>query len=204
MVMRGHAPTGAAETGDAMNRLLFALPLFALAACSNEPEVKMENASMAEVAQEMREAGTATFLNPGKWQHTVTLLEMDVPGMPPEARSMMQQAMKKVQQYDHCLTPEQAKRPSEDFFAKAGQKCRYEHFNWGDGKIDLKLNCSAPQGRLTMVQTGEYQPDGFTMAVTQIFESEVAGGPGQMTVKAKVDARRIGDCDGEDKAQVGN
>lgn len=185
-----------------MYRLLIALPLIALAACSNEPEVKMENASVSEVAQEMRDVGTARVLNPGKWQHKVTMLELDMPGMPPEARSMMQQAMGQEQQVEHCLTPEQAKKPSADFFARADQNCRYDHFNWGDGKIDMKLNCTTPEGRMTMVQTGEYQPDGYTMDVTQIIDG--GGAARRMTIKAKVDARRVGDCDGREKAQLAN
>lgn len=187
-----------------MSRLHLALPLIALAACSNEPEVKMENASVTEVAQEMREAGTAKHLNPGKWQHKVTLLEMDVPGMPPEVRSMMQQGISQVQQFDHCLTPEQAKKPGEDFFTKASQNCRYEHFNWGDGKIDLKMNCTTPEGRMTMVQTGTYQKDSFSMAVTQVVQGTGAGSAGQMTIKARLDAQRVGDCDGNEKVEVGN
>jgi hypothetical protein len=103
-----------------MNRLLLALPLIAVAACSNEPDVKMENASVAEVAQEMRkQGGDSSFVEPGKWQQTMTLLEMDAPGMPPEAKQMMQRAMDKAQVHEVCLTPEQAKSPKEDFFSGA-------------------------------------------------------------------------------------
>ena len=40
-----------------MTKLLLALPLACLAACNSEPEVKMENASVGEVAREMRKAG---------------------------------------------------------------------------------------------------------------------------------------------------
>ncbi len=146
MLVRGPAPVGAADRGTPMNRLIVAIPLLAVAACSSEPEVKMDNASVSEVAKEMRKAETARFLNPGKWEHVVTLLEMDVPGMPPEAKSMMQQAMAKAQKFDHCLTPEQAAKPSEDFFTKADQNCRFEHYEWGDGKIDMKMNCTHAAG----------------------------------------------------------
>lgn len=187
-----------------MNRLLFAAPLFALAACGNDPEVKMENASVGEVAQEMRQqaAGSDRFVNPGKWQQTVTLLEVDAPGMPPEARQMMQKAMDQAQVHEVCLTPEQAKSPKEDFFTGADQNCRYEHFNWGDGKIDLKLNCKHPNATQTMAMVGSYQPDNYTM--TMAVTNEGGGPQGQLTMKMKVDARRIGACDGGEKIQVGN
>lgn len=185
-----------------MKRFALALPLILLAACNNDPEIEMENASVGEVAREMRKAGTDTFVNPGKWQQTVTLLEVDAPGMPPEAKQMMQKAMDQAQVHDVCLTPEQAKSPKEDFFTGADQNCRYDHFNWGDGKIDLKLNCKHPQATQTMAMVGSYSPEAYTMTMTA---TNVGGGPaGEMVMKMKVDARRIGACDGQEKAQVGN
>jgi hypothetical protein len=188
-----------------MTKLLLALPLIMLAACGSSPEVKVDNAKPSEVAQEMQQAGTANFLNPGKWQHTATLVEMNVPGMPPEVRSMMQNAGDRVKKFEHCLTPEQAKKPSADFFAQADQDCRYEHFKWGGGKIDMKLICTLSGGsRMTMVQTGEYQRDAYSMEMTQVIENAGAGAAGQMTMKANVDAKRVGDCDGKENVQIGN
>ena len=187
-----------------MNRLFFAAPLTLLVACGNEPEVKMENASVGEVAHEMRKqaAGDEGFVNPGKWQQTVTLLEVDAPGMPPEAKQMMQQAMDRSQVHEVCLTPEQAKNPKEDFFTGADQNCRYEHFNWGGGKIDLKLNCKHPQATQTMAMVGSYQPDNYTLTMTATNHGAVP--QGEMTMKMKVDAKRVGACDGKEKPQVGN
>jgi len=187
-----------------MNRLVLTLmlPLICLGACSNEPEVKMENASVGEVAEEMRrQGGSESFVDPGKWQQRMTLLEIEAPGMPPEARQMMQRAMDRAQVNEVCLTPEQAKSPKEDFFSGADKNCRYEHFNWGGGKIDLKLNCKHPQATQTMVMVGTYSPEAYTMTMTA---TNVGGGPaGEMTMKMKVDAKRIGECDGKEKTQAG-
>jgi hypothetical protein len=185
-----------------MTRLAIVLPLIALAACNSEPEIEMENASVADVAREMRKEGTATFINPGKWEQKATLLEIDAPGMPPEAREMMQKAMNQAQVHEMCLTPEQAKNPREEFFTGADKNCRYDHFNWGNGKIDLKLNCKHPQATQTMAMVGSYSPNNYTMTMTA---TNVGGGPaGEMTMKMKVDARRLGACDGKEKVQVGN
>jgi hypothetical protein len=173
--------------------LLAALPLICLTACNSEPEVKMENASVGEVAREMSKAGNDAFINPGKWQQTVTLVDIEAPGMPPEAKSMMRQSMDKVQVHDVCLSPAQARSPKEDFFAGADQNCRYEHFKWGNGKIDLKLNCKHPNATQTMVLVGDYQPDSYTMVMTA---TNVGGAPEQhIVMKMKVDARRTGNCD---------
>lgn len=185
-----------------MKRFVLALPLILLAACNNN-DVEMENATPEEVAAKMQEAGGGeAFVNPGKWQQTVTLMEIDAPGMPPEAKSMMQQAMDKVQVHSVCLTAEQAKSPKADFFTGKDQNCRYEHFKWGGGKVDLKLNCQHPNATQVMTLTGDYEPDGYTMTMT----ADTAGsGPAEkMTMKMKVDAKRLGECDGTEKLQVGN
>jgi len=186
-----------------MKQFAFALPLFYLAACSSEPEVKMENATAQEVAQEMRKTGgNDSFVDPGKWQQTVSLLKIDAPAMPPEAREMMQQAMGKAQVHEVCLTPEQAKSPKEDFFTGADENCRYEHFNWAGGKIDLKLNCKHPNATQTMAMTGTYSPEAYTMTMTAT--NAGARPEEQMTMTMKVDAKRVGACDGKEKVQVGN
>ena len=188
--------------GKLMMKLLVALPLLALAACNSEPEVKMDNASVGEVAQEMRKNAGESFINPGKWQQTVTLVDIESPGMPPEAKAMMQKAMGEAQVHEVCLSPEQAKSPKEDFFAGADKNCRYEHFNWGGGKIDLKLNCKHPNAVQTMVLVGDYKPDSYVMTMTAA--NEGASPAEQMVMKMKVDAKRIGDCVPEKTADASN
>jgi hypothetical protein len=199
----GFAPAGAANEGKPMTKLLAALPLILLAACDSSPDVKMKNASVGEVAKEMRKAaGEQSFIDPGKWQQTMTLLEVDAPGMPPEAKAMMQKAMDKARVHELCLSPEDAKRPKEDFFAKDSKDCRYEHFNWGDGKIDLKLLCKHGATTTNMTMVGSYQPNAYSMTMTTT--NQGAGAVENMAMKMKIDAKRTGDCDGKEKLQVGN
>ena len=181
---------------------LTAVMLAMLAAACDSGEVQMKNASISEVAEEMKAARTDSFVSPGKWQQTATLIAIEAPGMPPEAREMMGKAMGDAQVHEVCLTPEQAKSPREDFFTGADQNCRYEHFNWGDGKIDLKLNCKHPNATQTMVLVGDYKPDSYTMTMTATNEG---GGPAeQMVMTMKVDAERTGECTAERRAGAGN
>ena len=173
-----------------------------LAACNSEPEVKMENASVGEVAKEMREKASDSFINPGKWQQRVTLVDIDAPDMPPEAKSMMQKAMGEAQVHEVCLSADEAKSPKEDFFSGADKNCRYEHFNWGNGKIDLKLNCKHPTTSHTMVLVGDYRPDSYVMNMTAANDGQ---GPMQhMVMKMKVEAKRVGDCDPAKSAGAAN
>jgi hypothetical protein len=186
-----------------MKRLALTLPLVALAACNSSPEVKADNAKPSEVAAQMKEAaGKGSFVRPGKWEQTVTVLKMDAPGMPPEAQAMMQKAMNRVQVHNVCLSKEQAEKPREDFFTGADKNCTYEHFNWGGGKIDLKLVCKHQQVTTTMAMAGTYTPDNYVLTMTST--NDAAKQMGDMVMTMKVDAKRVGDCDGKENIEVGN
>ena len=160
-----------------MKRFALILPLIAVAACDSSPEVKANNAKPSEVAAKMRDAaGKGSFVRPGEWEQTVSLLKIEAPGMPPEAREYMQKAMEKAQVHNICLSKEQAEKPREDFFTGAGKNCRYDHFKWGNGKIDLKLNCAEEQGIQSMELAGTYKPDSYQMAMTANTKGMSAGG----------------------------
>ena len=180
-----------------MKRFALALPLMMVAACDSSPEVKADNAKPSEVAAKMRNAaGKGSFVRPGEWKQTVSLLKIEAPGMPPEAKEYMQKAMDKAQVHNICLSKEQAEKPGEDFFTGADKNCTYEHFNWGDGKIDLKLICKHGQATTTMAMSGTYTPDNYVLTMTST--NNAAGAAGDMTMTMKVDAKRIGDCSQKD------
>lgn len=174
----------------------FILASFAcLAACGSGDTVEMTNASAGDVAKEMGKSDVA-FVSPGKWQQTASLLEMDVPGMPPQVAEAMKKAVGTSQVHETCLTEEQAKRPKEDFFTGAEKNCRYEHFKWGGGKVDMKIVCTEPQATKTMEMTGTYERNSYQMAMAMRGQGAQ---PGQtMNMKMRVDAKRIGECDGRE------
>lgn len=176
-----------------MRHALFVLTATLLAGCGSSDTVEMENASAKEVAQEMAKKADAVFVNPGQWEQTATLVEINVPGMPPQIAEAMKKQMDQNQVHRTCLTPEQTKNPREDFFTGADKNCRYEHFKWGGGKIDMKLLCTHPQATRTMEMTGTYQPDSYQMAMAV---ASSGNNPGEtMNMKMRVDAKRVGDCD---------
>ena len=54
-----------------------------LAACNKSPEVHENNASVAEVARKVRQAGAGqSFVRPGLWKSKVTIEQLDMPGVP--------------------------------------------------------------------------------------------------------------------------
>jgi hypothetical protein len=168
-----------------------------LAACGSEPEVDARNASAEEVAREVADAGgSEQFVRPGKWQSRVQIEQFELPGAPPEAAAAMRGMHQRAQVQESCLTPEEAKRPKGDFFAGEGKNCRYDHFTMGGGKIDAVMKCSGEGMAQTMTMQGSYSRDAYQMRMTMNAEAG-AGPPGGMTMKMRVDAKRIGECDGK-------
>ena len=175
--------------------LACALPLFTVAACGSDPEIDVHNASAQEVAKKVAEAGgTGVFLSPGKWQASVTIEEMSMPGMPAEMAEKMKSMAGQTQSQETCLTPEQAKRPSERMFAGNDKNCRYDRFTMADGKIDALMKCSANGRTQTMSMAGTYSGDTYNMRMATKASGAVASEP-EMEMKMRVDAKRIGECD---------
>ena len=173
----------------------------ALAACNREPKVDVKNANASEVAEAVRESGVGStseyMVDPGKWSSKVTFQDMSVPGMTAEMQGRMKQmlAERTAQSFETCLTPEEAKRPKEDFFGGKNNQCKYDHFSMGGGKIDAKMRCEQQGVTQTMEMTGTYARDSYTMQMS----SKAEGGPSRgMSMKMRIDSKRIGKCDGKE------
>ncbi len=170
--------------------------LLPLAACNKGPQINEKNASVGQVAHKVREAAAGQRLvEPGKWETKVSVLDVDIPGMPPEMAAQMKQTMGKMQEHNFstCLTEEDVKRPKEDFFAGNNKDCRYDHFTMSGGKIDAALRCQGKgeAGAMTMTINGSYAHDSYeaTMAM------DVAGGrEGGMKIRSHSESHRVGQC----------
>jgi hypothetical protein len=171
----------------------------ALAACNKSPEVSAKNASVAEVAQKVHEAGAdQSFVRPGLWQSKVTIDQLDIPGMPADMAQRMKAMMAERQEhgFQTCLTAEDVKRPKEDFFAGKNKECRYDHFTMGGGKIDAAMRCGGKTGASLMQMAGTYSPDSYQMQTSMKVQGE-AGEQGGMSMKMRIEAQRVGECTGK-------
>ena len=173
--------------------LLLAAGFVALSACNKSPTVDAKNATPEEVAKQVRASGVETaFVTPGEWTSKVTIVSMHVPGAPAAMSDQMKGRVSEERKY--CLTPEQAKKPNENFFAGNQNECRYDHFTMGGGKIDIAMVCKQENLSNTTNMAGTYTPTTYSMDV-----SSVGSGPQQdMTMKMHVDAKRIGECTGKE------
>ncbi len=178
-----------------MSRLFLLAPIV-LAACSTQPTVKAENASVAEVADAAREA---ISLQPGQWSTTVDVTELKFPGVDdPRVADAMGGMMKKAQAEAHsyCVTPEQAAKPSAELFAgKANGDCRYDTFTMAGGRIDAAMTCTGAgtPGSMTMTTSGTYSSTAYDVAMNMKVANPAMPG-GAMTMKARTKGARTGDC----------
>jgi hypothetical protein len=176
--------------------LACALTPFALAACSSEPAVDARNANAEEVADKVAAAGSDRFVRPGKWQSRVQIEQFELPGAPAGVSNAMRSMMERSAVSESCLTPEEARRPKEDFFAGKNKDCRYDHFTMANGKIDAVMQCTSDGKTHNMTMQGTYSPDAYQMRMTM----EADGGgdaEGGLNMKMRVDAKRVGECDGK-------
>ena len=182
-----------------MKAMLLAVPLICLAACDSSPEVRVDNAKPSEVEAKVRAATAGgEFVRPGKWATSITIEEMNIPGMPPEFAAKMKEQQVASRPVESCLTAEQAKKPQEGVFAGVDKSCRYDRFTMDDGKIDAAMRCDQNGTVQTMTMTGTYSPERYDMNMA----SQVGGtGPqAGTTMKMKVAARRVGACDAKTAA----
>ena len=181
------------EMGVMMNRLLLiALPLVILSACGPGRKVEGENASVAEVAEDVAAANAdAPRFRPGKWASTTTIEALEIPGMPPEAAEYQKKMMRGIATgIESCLTPEQAARPNEGFFAGQEGNCRYDRYSAEAGKLSAVMRCGSGDSVQLVEFEGSFSPDQYELQMVSKAE-----GPAGRTMKMKIDARRIGDCD---------
>ena len=169
----------------------------ALSACNKSPTVNAKNATPEEVAKKVQESGADQGMNvePGLWQSKVTIEKFEVPGMPPEIAGRMKSVMAQGSVHDSatCLTPEDARKPKEDFFAGKDTSCRYDHFTMGGGKIDALMHCGKEGHATTMRMAGTYSSDSYQMQMAT--EADTGDeGAGAMQMQMRVESRRVGEC----------
>ncbi|MEM7688897.1 MAG: DUF3617 domain-containing protein [Pseudomonadota bacterium] len=126
---------------------------------------------------------------PGQYESQITLLSMDIPGLPANMTSMMKGVFERSVKI--CLTAEEVEQGYKDALRKAQDgDCRYDSFSATGGKMDAVLVCDTEQGEMTMVMSGTGTPT--TSDVTMKMTGDMGTGPGSMSMR--VQQKRIGDC----------
>ena len=175
---------------------LAAALLLPLAACNMAPEVSATNATAEEVRAKVAAAGGGdVMVKPGRWEGTYTMLDMDLPGMPPQAKEAMKKQMGTARSFVNCVTEEDVKQQKTFYTGGDAKNCKYDHFTLGGGKVDAAMSCDqGGQGKMAMVMNGTYSPDAYHMDMSA--KGEGAGPMNGMTMKMSVEAKRVSACTG--------
>lgn len=174
---------------------LTAALILPLAACNKAPEVSATNATQKEVAEKVAAANAGgTMIEPGRWEGSMTMHEMDMPGLPPEVKAQMKKQLSTTHNFVNCVTEEDVKN-QKALYTGDDKNCKYDHFTLGGGKIDAVMTCNRGDGgKMAMTMTGDYASGRYHMDMTT--RAEGAGPMGSMTMKMSVDAKRVGACRG--------
>ena len=157
---------------------LLTILLPAVAGCSDRHEGNMSAEQVADQLSNMRIA-------PGLWELTSEVVEVRAPDLPREVRNRMVGPRSRLR---HCITPEQAERPSANFLAARNDNaCAYRAFSVRDGRLEGNMTC--PDA--TAVMEGRYGPTAYDMRMEM--ESPMPGGT-TMTLALRASGRRIGAC----------
>ena len=175
--------------------LMLSVSLLALAGCNSQPSVTATNASANEVAAKVAVATRGgDLMSPGRWEGTITIKDMRMPGLPPEQQKMIAAKLGKSNAMISCVTPEQVKARHAFFTGDEMKRCTYDSFKMGGGKLDAKVSCNNEGSKMSAVMHGDYSPDSYRMEMS----NQMGGEAGGMTSTVVVDAKRVGECRGDE------
>lgn len=159
-----------------------------LAGCSGGGEADGNGAISVKDAAEKAKAEMVRP-EPGLYKTTVTMTDIDIPGLPPE---MAGHGAGMVTTTENCLTATDVDKGFEAL-VKQGQDgaCTYESFKLAGGKVDAVLVCKA-QGRDTRTAlSGTTTKTGADLTATTAMDFE---GVGKATLNFTTKHERVGEC----------
>lgn len=171
-----------------------ALASVALAGCNKSDSVTAKNENPEDVAKKVAAANIKP--QPGRWESSVKLENLEMEGMPAQAKDAMAKQMGQTHTFASCLTPEQVNQPDGGFFQGGAKDCTYKHFTMAGGKIDAEMTCGKAPQVATMTMTGAYSETSYDIKVSS--QSEMM--PGRpMKMAMAISSRRAGDCNGTEE-----
>lgn len=175
---------------------LILLPLLLLSSACGERSADRDADGMVSSAEVTKEVA-GVKMQPGRWETTIEVGAMSMPGVPAE---MLEAVAPQKQTVSACLTKEQVENPKPtQFTLNKDAKCTHQRFTMRGGKLDSLMKCT-PEGMggtATTTMTGTYDRTRYDFAMTT--DTDIPAAP-DMKLKAKVTGRRTGDCTGSEAA----
>lgn len=174
------------------------MPLLLLGGC-NDRSVDVKDAKPSEVAKKISETAVATRMRPGQWTYTTKVEKLEIPGLPPAAADAMKTARAGTE-VTVCLNEKDVAKPDAKMFGEADKSCKFDRFSMDGGKVAYEMTCKPERGgEMHAKVDGTYGPDQYAMSMQS--ETTMAGGGPGMTMIAKVEGKRIGECKAPEKGE---
>lgn len=128
-------------------------------------------------------SGSSDGIEPGEWEMTMTVNEIDLPNADEAVRAQMASQTPPPQTTTVCVTPEQARDPDGGMFAPQGnENCEYANFDMSGGNMELEATCEGAgmPGEMHMTINGTYDRTSFTTDMEM--EVEAPAPVGAMTM----------------------
>lgn len=147
-------------------------------------------------------SGGDVSIQPGQWEDTINITNVEVPGAPPEmAKQIASMAQRQQPSRSHCITPQQAANPLQGLANPTGeaQGCTFTDQTFAGGVIRVTSACPAPTGQGQVRTTLEGTYTATTLEARLNMEGPTgapagAGAPSTMRMTGTMTSRRTGDC----------
>jgi hypothetical protein len=132
---------------------------------------------------------TQTRPQAGKYESDLTLLSINIPGVPESMMGMMKKTIS--QKTTFCLSEAEVEEGYQSAMRKSQKgDCSFDRFNASGGTIDAVMTCDSEMGPMTMTINGSGTPTASD--VTMQVSGSMEGAP--MSMKMRVVQKRLGDC----------
>lgn len=138
-------------------------------------------------------ASVGTALQPGQYRTTVTIVSMNMPGMP---AGMAEKMRSQPNVTEDCVTSEDVAELTRKSLVNedSNQHCSENHITSANGRIDGTATCSMGEGgSYTMQMHGTYGGNHVEMDMTTSGQTPM----GPMQQQMHMVTERIGECHGE-------
>lgn len=132
-------------------------------------------------------ASAARGIQPGQYRSTVTMLEMNLPGIESQGVDTTPTVS------ENCVTSSDIVNFAEGSTAggNSGETCAQNSMTVADGRIHGETSCTGPNGTRTLQIDGTYSPTRIDMEISSNTDMP---GVGASTMRMRMASERIGDC----------
>lgn len=136
--------------------------------------------------------GAAATLRPGQWETTARLVNIEAPGVPPQALEQLRNQMGR--QRNECWTEAEVSNIAEKLAnpSTPNANCEFGRRTFANGVIDVAGTCSSRGQQVQMGMTGSFTAD--TIEANVNVNTSGQGQSVRMTLA--MNGRRIGECQG--------